>query len=283
MVVLSAVDPVAARVGELWGDLPATGDHVDGAPVRELDPGVLVLRRPGPHIHDERLDLRLPPGLAALRPTIVFPSIHRSERSVPCLTVHPIGNPGPRADVGGAPRELVPTDPSRMAAALRGLSERARPLGLPVSYEATHHGPALGLPAFFAEVGETVEPGLSQPAARAVGETLRALSPDPTDRPALAVGGGHYAPRFTDLALGRRWAFGHILSRYAIAEMTEASAREALARTPGAEGVLFARTDDADAAAVRNLGPRLRESAADRRPLSESTPTTRGGPASSGT
>jgi D-tyrosyl-tRNA(Tyr) deacylase len=281
LVVLSAVDPVAATVGELWGNLPATGDHVDGAPVRSLDREILVLRRPGPHIHDERLDSLLPPSLRASRPTVAFPSIHRSERSVPCLTVHPLGNPGPRAEVGGAPRQLVPTDPPRMAAALRGLAELAERLGVPVSYEATHHGPALELPAFFAEVGETVDPGVARDAARAVGETLRDLVVESTDRPALAVGGGHYAPRFTDLALGRRWAFGHILSRYALAEMAEATARDALEGTPGAEGVLFARAEDANAAPVRALAPRLRESDAPRR--TAPTGSTRDDPAASGT
>ncbi len=265
LVVVCETDPVAARVAELWGTPPAEEGHVDGAPIRRLARGVGLLKRGTRHVHDERLDLRLPAGLRAEAPTLVFPSIHRSERGVACLTVHPLGNAGDTADVGGRPRTLVPTDPARMAAALRGLAEGAPATGVPATYEATHHGPELGLPAFFVEIGfgERSEP--SEEAVRLLARVLPALPVATDDRVALGVGGGHYAPRFTELALGRRWAFGHLISRHALDGLDRATARAAFAGTPGAEGILFVRSEDARDPVFEGLATRLREKEAPRR------------------
>jgi D-aminoacyl-tRNA deacylase len=265
LVLISAEDPVAPRVAERWGTPEAVGGVVDGAPIRRLANGMLMLRRPGQHIHDERVDLRLPADLRERRPTLVFPSIHRSEKNVECLTVHPLGNPGSTAEVGGRPRTLVATDPRGMASTLRLLEERAAPLNLEVTYEATHHGPELGLPAFFVEIGFGDAARPSDEAVRALADAIPEIDPDPRDRVALGVGGGHYAPHFTDLALRRRWAFGHILSRHALAELDAATARTAWDQTEGAEGILYARAEDAALPAIVGLARRLRDGEAPRR------------------
>ncbi len=272
LIVVSELDPVARAVSAHWGTPESTGDHVDGVPIRALRPDVLVLRRPGLHIHDEELDRRLPSGLTVRHPTLVFPSIHRSERSVPCLTVHPLGNVGPEAEIGGRPRTLAPTDPLRMADALRRLGESGVRIGWSATYEATHHGPALGVPAMFVEIGfgELAEP--PSEAVRSLAQVIPELSSDPKDRVALAIGGGHYAPHFTDLAVKRRWAFGHLLSRHALSELDAETARSAFEQTPGAEGWVSARAEDAGHVALRGVGMRLRDNEASRR--GESAPTT---------
>ncbi len=283
LVVLSATDPVAALVGERWGTPTATGATVEGAAVRQLADGVLVLRRPGPHIHDERLDLALPPELLREAPTLVFPSIHRSEQNVACLTVHPLGNPGPRAEVGGRPRTLVPTDPLRMTAALRALGPRAASEGLPATFEATHHGPELNLPAFFVEIGYGSGAAPPPGSVRILAEEIPRIAPAADDRVAIAVGGGHYAPHFTDLALRRRWSFGHIVSRHALAEIEAPAARSAYEGTPGAEGIVYARAEDVDHPALRGLGPRRRDGDAPPRADRGPGPVSRAGPGASGT
>jgi len=260
LVVVSAEDPVAQGVARYWGTPPSTGDHVEGAAVRALSPGALLLHRPGLHIHDERLDDLLPESIRSARPTLVFPSIHRSEQNVPCLTVHPLGNPGNSAEVGGRPGALVPADPLLMVSALRTLAERGGRLDLGATFEATHHGPELKLPSFFVEIGYGTEPEPPEPALRVLAETIPHLARNEGDRVALAVGGGHYAPHFTDLALKRRWAFGHILSRHTLATLTPEIARIALERSVGAEGWLPARQDDAGHPALRGLGTRMRDS-----------------------
>jgi D-tyrosyl-tRNA(Tyr) deacylase len=259
LLVVSEADPVARAVAARWGALAATGDHVDGVPVRELPTGALVLHRPSLHIHDELLDRRLPANLRGPGRVLVFPSIHRSESQIACLTVHPLGNPGAEAEVGGRPRSLVPADAPRMADALRRLAERKSEVGLSTTYEATHHGPELELPAFFVEIGYGDLPGPPDAAVRALAETLPLLEPSVGDRVALAVGGGHYAPHFTDLTLRRGWAFGHILSRHALASIDGPTARRAYSATLGAEGVVAARVEDLGLPALEGVGPRLRD------------------------
>ncbi|HTT14897.1 MAG TPA: D-aminoacyl-tRNA deacylase [Thermoplasmata archaeon] len=265
LVVVSEPDPVAAAVVSRWGTPPATEDHVEGAPIRRLGRSALLLRRPRLHIQDERLDALLPASLQALRPTLVFPSIHRSEQNVPCLTVHPLGNPGPDADVGGRPGAWDPSDPARMAATLRALAERAGGIGWAATYEATHHGPYLELPAFFVEIGYGTADAPPPAAVDLLAEVIPRIEPTESDRVAVAIGGGHYAPHFTDLTLRRRWAFGHIVSRHALATLTPASARAALDATPGAQGIVFARAEDAHHPSLAGLGPRLRDQEAPRR------------------
>jgi D-aminoacyl-tRNA deacylase len=274
VVVLSDVDPVARAVAAEWGTLPVVEGHVEGAAVRQLNERVLVVRRPGAHIHDEDVDLRLPPALRDARPTLVFPSIHRSEKNVPSLTVHSLGNLGPRAEMGGRPRTLVPTDPQRMVAALRLLDEGATGLGMGATYEATHHGPAVSLPSFFIEIGYAELPHPPQEAVRLLAHTIPRITGLPGDRVALAAGGGHYAPHFSDLALRRSWAFGHILSRHALEELDRTTAVEAYRRTEGAEGVVYSRAEDARHPMLEGIGPRLRDRDAPLRQRGEArTPT----------
>jgi D-tyrosyl-tRNA(Tyr) deacylase len=265
LLVLAEPDPVARAVGEVWGTPPATGEHLDGAAIRQLPSGPWLVRRPARHIEDDELDAHLPPGIRAAAPTLVFPSIHRSGQGIECLTVHPLGNPGPTAEVGGRPRELVQTDPRRMADALRRLAEAGARTGWRATYEATHHGPALGLPAFFAEIGYGDRPGPPPEAVRALADVLPALESSDQDRIALAVGGGHYAPHFTDLAQERCWAFGHILSRHVLSGLDRPTARRAYETTVGAEGLVAARADDLSLPALEGLGPRLRDREAPKR------------------
>ncbi len=228
-------------------------------PYPEVRPRLLPPARPGLHIHDERVDLRLPAELRGRHPTLIFPSIHRSEQNIECLTVHPLGNPGPNAEVGGRPRILAPTDPRRMTAALRGLDEVARGAQVAVTFESTHHGPEVELPAFFVEIGYGTAPHPPEEAVRILARVIPEIAPDPLDRVALGVGGGHYAPHFTDLARRRSWAFGHLISRHALEVLDAPTARAAWNGTPGVEGILYSRADDARLPALTGVGPRLRD------------------------
>jgi D-aminoacyl-tRNA deacylase len=152
-----------------------------------------------------------------------------------------------------------------MTDALRRMESSGASIGLSATFEATHHGPALGLPAFFAEIGFGEDPSPPEEAVAALAVLLPELSEDPGDRVALAIGGGHYAPHFTQLALERRWAFGHILSRHSLERLTPEIARDAWEMTRGAEGILAARAADYDADPWRGIAPRLRDGQAPRR------------------
>jgi D-aminoacyl-tRNA deacylase len=149
-----------------------------------------------------------------------------------------------------------------MTAVLRRLSELGAGVGLAATFEATHHGPEVDLPAFFVEIGYGTAAAPSEEAVRILADAITEIVPDPTDRVALAVGGGHYAPHFTDLARRRKWAFGHLLSRHALETLDAATARSAWERTPGVEGILYSRAEDSQLAALAGIGPRLRDGGA---------------------
>lgn len=274
VIVASETDPVAQALSEKWGTPPSIGAFVDGAALRRLGPSSLLVKRPVPHIRDEHLDARLPSELRTSPTTLVFPSIHRSQQGVAALTVHPLGNPGPEAQLGGRPRTLVPAAPALMTATLRSLSEGSGAAGLPVSFEATHHGPELELPAFFVEIGSREADPPSPEAVRLLSRSLVRLAPYESDRVAMGVGGGHYAPHFSELALRRHWAFGHILSRHAVEVLDARTAEAAYRATPNAEGILFSRAEDARQPMWQSVGARLRDgdAAERRRPVSVKSP-----------
>ena len=121
----------------------------------------------------------------------------------------------------------------------------------------------LDLPAFFVEIG-FLEVSL-EPPSRLLDQMARLLpriSVDPRDRVAVAVGGGHYAPHFTELVLERHWAVGHILSRHGIEGIDEGVARSAWDGTPGATGWLCARTADYADGPWAKIGPRAKDNEA---------------------
>ncbi|HID09251.1 TPA: D-tyrosyl-tRNA(Tyr) deacylase, partial [Candidatus Micrarchaeota archaeon] len=103
--------------------------------------------------------------------------------------------------------------------------------GFSVSYEVTHHGPTLDAPVMFVEVGSTPEQWQNEEAVAVVAEAIVAsLKPENADT-AVGFGGGHYAPRFSQIALKKNIAFGHMLPRYAFDFADEEMIRQAVERT----------------------------------------------------
>jgi len=153
---------------------------------------------------------------------LVFLSKHRSDKGTDSLTVHPPGN-FLSADYGGRERFLPPSAPHHMSAALRSLYNVKKSMGLKdrTSYEVTHHGPVVSSPCFFIEIGS----GSSRWEIREPGEAVaRSILSDEFTKPvtdlpvAIGIGGGHYAPRFTDMALKKRFSFGHMISDHVLSK-----------------------------------------------------------------
>ena len=264
LLVVSEADPLARLIADAWGTPPGTGDFANGAAIRQLAPEVELLRRPGLHVFDDSLGRALPSRLSGV--PIVFPSRHRSESGISCLTVHPLGNLGPVAELGGEPGRLVPTSPRLMADALRRLEEPAAAIGVPATYEATHHGPLLHQPAFFVEIADSLSDADRRKVAEPISDSLRDLDEDPSDRTAIGVGGGHYVPHFTELALRRRWAFGHMVPRHALESLTPDVRRQLREASPPPEGAVFQRATDAERPEWKEWGTRLRDTDAPPRP-----------------
>jgi D-tyrosyl-tRNA(Tyr) deacylase len=267
VVVVSGEDPLAALIAEQWGTPPSVGEFVEGSPLRQLAPDVELLRRPGLHIFDAGLGAALPARLRSV--PLVFPSRHRSESGIACLTVHPLGNLGPTAEVGGEPGRLTPTAARLMTDALRAAVEPAQAVAVPATFEATHHGPLLHQPAFFVEIADALSETDRRRVAGPLADALKGLTEDATDRVAIGVGGGHYAPHFTEVAVRRRWAFGHIVPRHALEDLTPDVQRQLREGLPAPEGALFQRASDADRPEWKDWGPRLRDADAPPRPTGE--------------
>jgi len=184
------------------------------------------------HLYRDHLDRDVAAAYGEPVELVVYLSKHRSESRTASLTVHPIGNPK-GADFGGQPGTLVPAAPHWMTAALRRLRVEARGLPYEVTYEATHHGPFLETPTFYIEQGSTETEWADTEASAAIARTLVDLAP--VDAPvAIGLGGGHYVPRHTDVAVARRVAFGHLLPTHALEALPDAVLDQAVHRTPGA-------------------------------------------------
>ncbi|MFQ6060765.1 MAG: D-aminoacyl-tRNA deacylase, partial [Thermoplasmata archaeon] len=122
----------------------------------------------------------------------------------------------------------------------RNLKLSSRGLDYKVSFEATHHGPYLGTPAFFIEIGSDEGCWQEESAGRAIAEAILSIKPE-REPIAIGVGGGHYAPRMTDVALECRLSFGHIIPSYALRDIKEEMLEKAVEKTSGAENVYFHR------------------------------------------
>lgn len=178
----------------------------------------------------------------------IFISRHTSKTGEPTLTVHPIGNYG-NADFGGTAKTLSKASPKIMTQLLRNLKKytKEKKLYHKVCFEVTHHGPFMPIPTVFIEVGSTEEEWNKKQPAEVVAKSLLQLfkkyqyERDFKEKMPvlLGVGGGHYAPRFTDVALEKNIAFGHMIPSYQInaGNIDGKMFKQALEKTPNVEGV----------------------------------------------
>jgi len=228
------------RLLEIGGWVPI--DNFDDEPVYRWG-NALLASMTRLHLHADDIDVTLRDALGLKPDVIVFLSKHESASRKRTLTVHPIGNFSD-AQLGGQPKTLVPAASHHMTAALRGLKTEVGKTGIPydVSFEATHHGPYLSTPSFFAEIGSDAKAWTDPQAGRAVAGALMSALKVREETIAIGVGGGHYAPRHTEVALRKNVSFGHIIPRYQpiSAELVDMM----IGATPGVEWVHFHGTDE---------------------------------------
>lgn len=209
---------------------------------------VIIVTIPDKKIRHENIDKEVEANLKIKPRLAIFLSRHRSKMGEPTLTVHPIGNYGD-AEFGGKPRTLIPSAPKFMTHFLRLIKKNLQVTNLAyqVCYEVTHHGPYLEIPTVFAEVGSTEAQWREKEPARIIAQSLLELLSKyhyeedfPKDIPVLiGIGGGHYAPRFTDIIFEKKVAFGHMIPTYQIdaGNIDEEIIEKALQQTPDVEGI----------------------------------------------
>ncbi len=176
-------------------------------------------------IYAENIDKHIRERLGIDFDNIIVASKHRSSAGIRSLTVHPIGNWG-KAEYGGKERTVVRTNPHLMTEALRLLKKNNNLDEYTVSFEATHHGPYLETPTFFIEIGSTEEEWRDDIAGEVLAKTIMDLE-EKRYLPVLGIGGGHYMPRITDVALKYKISFGHMLPSYAVEYVNENTLRMA--------------------------------------------------------
>ncbi len=198
----------------------------------------VMLQHPGEHIYAERIDEKIAEFLGERAEVIVFASRHKSESGKKALTVHTVGNYG-KAEYGGKDRTLSIPSPQLMSIALRMLHKNNSLPDYSVSYEVTHHGPYLETPSFFIEIGSSESEWRDEEAGRVIAKTILDIMDKSSNEPvAIGIGGGHYAPRFTELALNYRISFGHMAPKYALPNLDETMLKQMVEKS-GAEYVYF--------------------------------------------
>lgn len=213
---------------------------------------IVILTIPDSKITHENIVAEVKQNLGLEAKQAIFISRHTSKTGEPTLTVHPLGNYG-LAEFGGKSNTLSFSSPKIMTQLLRILKKNAKEKKLyhKVCFEVTHHGPYMTIPAVFIEVGSTEEEWNKKLPAKIVAKTILNLLQNhhyeedfEKEMPVLVgVGGGHYAPRFTDVALEKNIAFGHMIPSYQInaGNVNSNMIKQALDRTPNVEGVYIHR------------------------------------------
>lgn len=195
-----------------------------------------------PEIHLDRddVDRQLESRTGRSFEVVVFASRHKAESKIPTLTVHPIGNFSV-AEFGGKSRRLVPASPHLMTDSLRRIKELSTGLDFMVSFETTHHGPFLETPSYFIEIGSDISFWDHNEAAEVISKTIMEAT-EVKGEVVMCAGGGHYAPRFTDLALGSPVSISHMAANYALdALYDEEIMREMIDKSGDPELVYFHR------------------------------------------
>lgn len=203
--ILNAMrNPVSSRVGEV---LKNKINELPSIEMWEVDSNVLDF----PHPPDDTEYL-------------IVPSTHRSKTSKPCLTVHTPGN-WTTADMGGEPNTLPYANNVMIKTLLSNLA-KYNTTGWDVSLEVDHHGPTYDVPITFVEIGSSEKEWSNDEAigllVKVIIESLRTpLNPVDGGSGVFAVGGSHYAPKFTRLELNEPGLFiGHILPSYKIDDVS---------------------------------------------------------------
>lgn len=166
---------------------------------------------------------------------VVFISRHSSISGTPTLSVHTPGNLGD-ANLGGFPRKVSVSPANAMKKALEKMARliEKRQLKYEFSYECTHHGPSLDVPAMFVELGSSPKHWEDLEAAEVVAHAaMEAVSSfgEQQAKAVLGIGGPHYNERFTKMALENAVAFGHMIPKYAVPNIDENILRQCVEKT----------------------------------------------------
>ncbi len=166
----------------------------------------------------------------------IFATKHQSKEGVPSLSCHVPGNWG-KADFGGIDRKLC-IAPAVYLKEIFLLLNKINDLGgFQLTMECTHHGPYLGKPCFFIEIGSSEEQWKNKKAgkviAKVIFEFLNKLKNNDLGsyKIAFAVGGTHYLATLNKLQLNSDIAIGHTCPKYRLHNLDEHMLLQAIKKT----------------------------------------------------
>ena len=256
LIISSNIDPASDNIKKsllkqaVWEEIDTFNDNIAYKHSDMKD--IILITINDSKITHENLDKEVEEKLGIKPKQAIFLSRHRSETGTPTLTTHPIGNYS-IAEFGGKTKTLCKSSPKLMSELLRIVKKNAdnEKTYHKTCFEVTHHGPYISIPTLFVEVGSTEEEWEKQKPAEIVAKSVLELlelyhyEEDLSDDiPVLVgIGGGHYAPRFTDVALEKRCAFGHMIPRYHIdaGNIDDEMLEKALQATPNVKAVYLHR------------------------------------------
>jgi D-aminoacyl-tRNA deacylase len=214
LLLCSTADEASVNIKERllekakWKEIGTYHDH----PVLSHGEDLLVTF-PTVHLFADCIDQEVAKATGKELESVVFLSRHKAASGIPTLTVHPIGNFG-KADYGGKEGTLVPSAPEMMTSTLRSMQRMAAGLPFQVSFEVTHHGPFLATPTMYIEIGSDESNWGNVEAGRVLAQALLETEVQKAPR-AIGIGGGHYAPRFSESVITKKVAFGHMIPNHA--------------------------------------------------------------------
>jgi len=176
---------------------------------------------------------------------VIFASKHKSEKKEKTLSVHAPGN-WRNAELGGESGKVSKTSALFQKQIFGKLKTNAEQYHLDeykVTLECTHHGPLIGKPCIFIEIGSTETEWKDRKAGFAVAKTISEIVNDkenPYNEIAIGIGGPHYCPNFNKIQLSSNVAVSHIIPQYAL-PLKEEMVKEALDKTD--EEIDFALLD----------------------------------------
>lgn len=171
----------------------------------------------------------------------IFLSRHSSSSKTLSLLVHFTGNWTSEAKYGGKPYSLGISDPILGKLIFNALNEtiiKENIRNIPISLEATHHGPSeLDRPVVFVEIGSDLDAWKNKKLGYLWALTLIESINKLINKKycnyitAIGFGGPHYAPNFTKIERETRIAIGHIAPKYVISSIDERMMLQAISRS----------------------------------------------------
>lgn len=210
-------------------DFKKTNENFDDNPVYELnikDKKIKLYTINDDTIYAENLDKKINADL------FIFATRHSAKAGVKTLCLHTPGNWN-KAEAGGKEKQLCTVAPSYLKDAFLILNDLAKDLDYEKTLEVTHHGPYIGKPCFFIEIGSSEQEWKDKNAAEIIAKTIiKLLEKERRQyKVALGIGGPHYAAAFNKILLKTDIAIGHICPKYALQHLDEEMILQAIEKT----------------------------------------------------